>query len=519
VLLTGLFFTVPPLPFALIGLPVWIVTAWVSAALAGSSVPGSACCSACRSGPQPMPAGDRNPLRYGGINPGVRRRGAHQLLALPLGVLTSGITYFLLSGAVALLAMPVLTFLVPSQGATAFGIPFADTGGGRALLAGIGLVLLLLAPTVVRGLTALDASVARAGDVTASGLTGPITVDRVSGDVALFDLAGPVDVTSRSGVISGRGLRSTAVRATPTAAPATSASVPPADTAPLGVDARLLRSVHRPGQRGCDAGAVQVVEDGVDLGDPVLGKAQPTGHPRRVPRSRHALPPLHGRLDPELAQHSHRIVRGGRRRAVQTVEALPQRVEPRHRVLGHHLHDHSPAGCRSERTHERRQVDDVVQHVVGDDHVGGAGLGGHVGPATEDGAVREGARLRGRDEGVEHVLLLVHTGDVGDPPHQREGGGPSPAADVEHRAAVGEQLERSPSRECVHGLRWSHEKVDVVVKRVVLSRGEDLWGDAPALLTLRPHARRIHELEYAPRSPMSISGSAALGLPFTAGRP
>jgi hypothetical protein len=54
----------------------------------------------------------------------------------------------------------------------------------------------------------------RAGDVTASGLTGPITVDRGSGDVALFDLAGPVDVTSRSGVISGRGLRSPAVRAT-----------------------------------------------------------------------------------------------------------------------------------------------------------------------------------------------------------------------------------------------------------------------------------------------------------------
>jgi hypothetical protein len=32
VLLTGLFFTVPLLPFALIGLPVWIVTAWVSRA-------------------------------------------------------------------------------------------------------------------------------------------------------------------------------------------------------------------------------------------------------------------------------------------------------------------------------------------------------------------------------------------------------------------------------------------------------------------------------------------------------
>jgi hypothetical protein len=146
VLLTGLFFTVLLLPFALIGLPVWIVTAWLSVALARIECARLSLLLGVRIRPQPMPAGDRNPPRYGGIlwrDPGVRRRGAHQLLALPLGVLTSGITYFLLSGAVALLAMAVLTFLVPSQGTTVFGIPFADTVGGRAPLAGIGLVLLL----------------------------------------------------------------------------------------------------------------------------------------------------------------------------------------------------------------------------------------------------------------------------------------------------------------------------------------------------------------------------------------
>jgi hypothetical protein len=51
------------------------------------------------------------------------------------------------------------------------------------------------------------------GDVTVSGLTGPVTVNRGSGDIALFDLSGPVDVASRSGVISGNGLRSDVVRA------------------------------------------------------------------------------------------------------------------------------------------------------------------------------------------------------------------------------------------------------------------------------------------------------------------
>jgi signal transduction histidine kinase len=164
VLLTGLFFTVMLLPFAMLGLPVWILTAWVSVALARIECARLRLLLGVRIAPQAMPPRDRNPLRYGGAlwrDPGVRRRGVYQLVALPLGVLTSAAVYFLLSGAVALLAMPLLTFLVPSQGATVFGIPFADTGSGRTLLAGLGLVLLLVSPAVVRGLTAVDVAVAR----------------------------------------------------------------------------------------------------------------------------------------------------------------------------------------------------------------------------------------------------------------------------------------------------------------------------------------------------------------------
>ena len=117
-----------------------------------------------------MPPLQPHPLRYGGVlwrDPGVRRRAVHQLLAAPLGLLMSGVTYVLLTGALTLLAMPLLGLVGPRDGTTAFGIPFADTGAGRALFAGLGLVLLLAAPAVLRGLAAADVAVARA-------LLGPV---------------------------------------------------------------------------------------------------------------------------------------------------------------------------------------------------------------------------------------------------------------------------------------------------------------------------------------------------------
>ncbi|GAA1283579.1 sensor histidine kinase [Pseudonocardia aurantiaca] len=164
VLLSGLFVTVLLMPFALLGLPVWIITAWLSMAMArieraryrlllGVDIP-----------EQPMPPWRRNPLRYGGDlwrDPGVRRRAAHQALAAPMGLLTAGVVYLLLTGAVALLAMPLLTWLLPTGGTVTFGVPLSDTAGGRALLAAVGLGLLLLAPAVLRALAALDIAVAR----------------------------------------------------------------------------------------------------------------------------------------------------------------------------------------------------------------------------------------------------------------------------------------------------------------------------------------------------------------------
>jgi signal transduction histidine kinase len=167
----GLVFSVVLLPLSMLGVPVWIVTAWVSAGMARLERVRYRVLLGVDIEPQPMPPAQRNPLRYGGVllrDPGVRRRALHQLLAGPLGLLTTGITYVLLSGALALLATPLLGLAVSADSpTTTFGIPLAGTGGGRALLAGLGLILLLAAPSVLRGLAAADVAVARA-------LLGPV---------------------------------------------------------------------------------------------------------------------------------------------------------------------------------------------------------------------------------------------------------------------------------------------------------------------------------------------------------
>jgi hypothetical protein len=94
-------------------------------------------------------------------------RAVHQLIAAPMGLFTAGVTYFLLSGAVALLALPLLGWVVPTGSSTEIDLPLAGTGGGRVLFAGLGLVLLLGTPAVLRSLAAVDVAVARA-------LLGPV---------------------------------------------------------------------------------------------------------------------------------------------------------------------------------------------------------------------------------------------------------------------------------------------------------------------------------------------------------
>jgi signal transduction histidine kinase len=167
-LFMGLLFALVLLPFALVGVPVWIVTAWVSQAFAALERGRYRILLGVRIDRQPMPPIVRNPLRYGGElwrDDGVRRRAVHQLLALPLGALTTGLFYAVLCGGVTLLlAVGVATFAVSPADVQPliFGLPLSDSPTGRALLAGAGLLLVLATPAVIRGLTAMDVAVARA---------------------------------------------------------------------------------------------------------------------------------------------------------------------------------------------------------------------------------------------------------------------------------------------------------------------------------------------------------------------
>jgi signal transduction histidine kinase len=160
---TGLVASVLLFPFALLGLPVWLLTGWVGAGLARLERARYALLLGERFDGQPMPARERNPLRYGEAmlrDPGVRRRTLHQLLAFPLGLVTSVVLYTLLTTTVVLLGMPVLGAFLPTSEGALYGVPI-DNGALRVLLGGVGLLLLLLVPAVVRGLVAIDVLAAR----------------------------------------------------------------------------------------------------------------------------------------------------------------------------------------------------------------------------------------------------------------------------------------------------------------------------------------------------------------------
>jgi signal transduction histidine kinase len=168
-LLSGLFFTVVLLPFALLGLPVWILTTWISSGLARLEQARYRVLLGVRVEPQPMPPLERNPLRYGGVllrDEGVRRRGLHQLVAFPLGMLTSGVVYTMLAGGLGLLGTAVVLGFTDATDRGAkwrlFGAVLSDSVAGQVLLVVLGVLLLVLTAPVVRALAALDVAVARA---------------------------------------------------------------------------------------------------------------------------------------------------------------------------------------------------------------------------------------------------------------------------------------------------------------------------------------------------------------------
>jgi signal transduction histidine kinase len=171
VLFTGLVMTVALLPLALVGVPVWIVTAWLSRMMAGIERTRYRLLLDVRIDPPPMPPAQAHPLRYAGAlwrDDGVRRRAVHQLVAMPMGLLTAGLVWATLCGALALLGSVAVAVLFPPATAAGvvdrhvLGLPLSDNPTAQMLLAATGLLLVLVAPMLVRGLVALDVAVARA---------------------------------------------------------------------------------------------------------------------------------------------------------------------------------------------------------------------------------------------------------------------------------------------------------------------------------------------------------------------
>jgi signal transduction histidine kinase len=150
-------------PLGLLGVPVWLLTTRVSALLGRLERRRVQVFLGADIGAEPLPPSDRNPLRHGGTllrDQGVRRRVGHHLLAFPLGMLTSWVTFTLLTGSLMLLALPVLGIWFPTSEAVLYGLDVSNFGA-RLALAVVGALGLLLTPWILDRLAAVDVLVAR----------------------------------------------------------------------------------------------------------------------------------------------------------------------------------------------------------------------------------------------------------------------------------------------------------------------------------------------------------------------
>ena len=208
-------------------------------------------------------------------------------------------------------------------------------------------------------------------------------------------------------------------------------------------------------------------------------EAQPSRHPLRIlPRRVGPLPTRHLRREADLAEHGDGVVGRSGRRSTEAVEALPQRVEPGHRVLVEHLDDDAAPRGRGQGAQERRQVDDVVQHVVRHHHVGLPRFRRRVGPLAEDDPGRHAPFPGGGGEDVEHVALPVDADQLGRALGEGERRVTAAAAHVEHRARRGSSSASPAARDGVSaGVERRHEPRRIVVPRVPVDAGPDLRRD------------------------------------------
>ena len=204
----------------------------------------------------------------------------------------------------------------------------------------------------------------------------------------------------------------------------------------------------------------------------------------------HVVPLVEVRVDAGLPGDGEAVVGARTRGAIEVPEAAPVGRQVRQRVAPRQLDHHASRRVRAERDEERREVGDVVDHVVAHDHVrSGSGLR-VVGPAADDLAVLHTA-LRGRcREQLEHRGPLVHPDHQPGRRRQWQRGTAAAAADVEHRATVRERLEGALVRRRCELVADHREHLGRQHPRVLRRLLEDLGRDRPRREVVGPPLRR-----------------------------
>lgn len=184
-------------------------------------------------------------------------------------------------------------------------------------------------------------------------------------------------------------------------------------------------------------GRRQFVVAGVGKTEVVLEVSQPSIS------IRHRDDPSRGNVDvdgqPQLGGHRNKVTDGRTRGPVEPADTLPVRVGPGPGVFGVDLEHDTTAGVVVEPAHEPSDVGDVVDDVVAHDHVRHRCCVGIVGPAANDGVIRDAPACRDLAKRLEHVLAFVNACGMRDRVTEPHRGGAAAAADVQDGAAVAER--------------------------------------------------------------------------------
>ena len=198
----------------------------------------------------------------------------------------------------------------------------------------------------------------------------------------------------------------------------------------------------------------------------------------------------------------HEVTGDRRRRSIEVVELLPQRVHPGERVVRRQLEHDASRGSGIERGEERNDVGHVVDDVVHHRDVVPGDLGGDVRPLTDDLVVLDTCRVRALGECLEHGGVAVHRSERSWP--MARGAGTPLLPRRQHRAPSPGHLRstsaarsnETPPGSLTARSALSGEAGDRQHPRVARRGVQDVLRDRPGRQGVRPvlgHGREVCE--------------------------